>query len=699
MSTLIQNVTIGSTVTVTGQGGRQWVLYDRSGTWNYLGDPTHAHSGTWWDVNISYSAGTLVEIVTAAPSAYPKTITRGPYSFTANNAEQEAALNDFLGISPAGVELDTYISTLTTLGLANWANYWRGIWASFGRPDIVTFVNGKQAAPTPTPPPTRSILNDIWDYFTKTVPEYYAAQPEALLIPIGAALQGLEALGPIFSGATSTTSEAGKSLLASKAVPALAKAVVSTTWRDAVIASIKANPLMTIFIATEIPNLIQMTQFARNQIAQETGQTLPMIQAQLTALENTIKNAGFDFDAAMKAYKTEDARAILNSIKAALAQYRIAIDTNKTWLTNAGTLANTNAIYDLYATTTAALEAQLPAAGAEIEKQIQETMDVQITKIVDADTVQASTQAIPALTLDVRILGLNAPDKDLTNYWVKSLIDGVEKRYELKIADYKAANAYAVTTLQRAYVTLQIDPANKMDKYGRVLASIKYSVGSGNYALDMVRKGLAVAYLVDTNKYVDIAAFKAAQAAAENERIGLWKTVIEAQAKTETWTLALTSSPSNAKIYVDGLYTRHLTPETMKMTRGMHTIRVERKGYTTIEKNIEAIAGEKIEERFELEKTEAALAETSTGAPAVPGAPTAAAFTISIDSEPSNAKLYIDNIYTHHLTPSNEKELKDVLRLLTPGQHKISANKSGWYGETTVEIVAGANNPIVLTLI
>ena len=493
-------------------------------------------------------------------------------------------------------------------------------------------------APTPTPivsiptpveplsppivPPANDIVNQIWTYFTKTVPEFYIQDPAALMLPLGAALQGLEALQPLFKGTVAVNSPQGTTLLQQNLYGGIAKAVNTQSWTNAVISGIKSNPLMTIFVATEIPNYLQMAQFARNQVAQETGQTLPQIQSQLTSLENTMKNAGFDFSTAFKAGKIDDARAIATAMKSALVQYRATIDANIKWLTNASTLANANAIYDLYNSTITAAEAQLPVIVTHGTVTLPEMLDVEITKITDGDTVQATTLTFPPVVYTVRILGENAPDKDLTIYWVKSLIDGVELRYELKATDYKAANSFAVTNLMRTYCTLLIDPANQMDKYDRVLATIKYGPSKANFGLDMVRNGLAVAYMVGTNKYVDMQAFKDAQIAAMNARLGLWKNALGALP---------TTIPS--------------TPGTL-----------------------------------------------------VPASPSGPAFLISVTSNPTNAKLFIDNIDVHHRTPSDQKELVKQLSMLAPGSHKFSASKTGMYGEVVRDIVAGDNGTILITL-
>jgi len=61
-------------------------------------------------------------------------------------------------------------------------------------------------------------------------------------------------------------------------------------------------------------------------------------------------------------------------------------------------------------------------------------------------------------------------------------------------------------------------------------------------------------------------------------------------------------------------------------------------------------------------------------------------FKIKLTSWPSNAKVYIDETYTHHLTPSDEKELADVLEFLTEGKHKIKVEKTGMAAEKEINI-------------
>ena len=69
----------------------------------------------------------------------------------------------------------------------------------------------------------------------------------------------------------------------------------------------------------------------------------------------------------------------------------------------------------------------------------------------------------------------------------------------------------------------------------------------------------------------------------------------------------------------------------------------------------------------------------------------------SISSEPSNAKVFIDGIATHHNTPTDEIEQKDVIGLWTPGKHSLKLTKSGYLLEQEIEIVEGER--LILDLI
>jgi len=175
----------------------------------------------------------------------------------------------------------------------------------------------------------------------------------------------------------------------------------------------------------------------------------------------------------------------------------------------------------------------------------------------------------------------------------------------------------------------------------------------------------------------------------------------------EKFTIYIDSVPTRARLYIDGIYTHHLTPSNEKelsdvkylLTPGKHKIKVAKKIYgrlVEVEKEVDIKPG--ANPPIILNLLEAAAPSAGT-----PGEERAeAGFKIFIDSVPTRARLWIDGIYTHHLTPSDEKELSDVMYLLTPGKHIIKCTKKvGRYlhmGMKEVEIKEGDNGKILIEL-
>lgn len=61
----------------------------------------------------------------------------------------------------------------------------------------------------------------------------------------------------------------------------------------------------------------------------------------------------------------------------------------------------------------------------------------------------------------------------------------------------------------------------------------------------------------------------------------------------------------------------------------------------------------------------------------------------SISSSPSNAKVWIDGVYTHHYTPTDEVEQSDVIELWSEGKHILKLTKSGYFLEQEITLVEG----------
>jgi len=79
----------------------------------------------------------------SSEEGYPKKICRDPYCFMVNNSTEEIQMNEFLGIDPPGMDLDSYLEGATKEQLDFWRDWWVDVWTQLHRQDIVDFVISK----------------------------------------------------------------------------------------------------------------------------------------------------------------------------------------------------------------------------------------------------------------------------------------------------------------------------------------------------------------------------------------------------------------------------------------------------------------------------------------------------------------------------------------------------------------------------
>ena len=246
------------------------------------------------------------------------------------------------------------------------------------------------------------------------------------------------------------------------------------------------------------------------------------------------------------------------------------------------------------------------------ESGFPETITATVRDIIDGDTIDVSLEAYAhngEITLPeykettharIRMLGINAPEKSPKG---EILCSDVEiYKVDAKYADLSRER---LLPLNDKEVTLRIDPDRPTDAYGRILALIEHD--SENICLRQIREGLACGYYREDNKYIDTELYRYETFKAKESGTGMWG------------------------------------------------------GLGSIENEEDKIR-------------------------------------IIIDSIPSNAQLYIDGIYTHHRTPSDEQELSDVMHLLSPGEHVFKAMRSGLSGEVRFVITPGENPDVMITL-
>ena len=242
----------------------------------------------------------------------------------------------------------------------------------------------------------------------------------------------------------------------------------------------------------------------------------------------------------------------------------------------------TKASWDEYAS---GISFQLEQYKTEFEeiskvKPMPEVVETYVRDIIDGDTiaVERADDLLPeygkTTHARVRIVGINAPEKSPKGEILCSEIE----IYKVE-AKWTDKSRERLMPLNDKKVTLYIDPKNAMDSYGRVLAKVEY-LGT-DIGLRQIKEGLACWYKREQNKYIDDNIYKDAAVTAMNNRVGFWEDFARAGLK-----IKITSEPDRAKIYIDGVYTKHLTPsdqEELKnvielLTEGKHKIKVEKTG-------------------------------------------------------------------------------------------------------------------------
>jgi endonuclease YncB( thermonuclease family) len=337
-----------------------------------------------------------------------------------------------------------------------------------------------------------------------------------------------------------------------------------------------------------------------------------------------------------------------------------------------------------------------------------------VRDIIDGDTVDVALDAYDNKTgsalkmpeyektghARLRLLGINAPEKSPKG---EILCSDVEIfKVENKYADDSRSR---LLPLNDKTVVLKIDPANQLDTFGRILALMEYN--GVNINLRQIKDGLACGYYREANKYVDSALYKSETLKAQAAGVGMWAGEQVGPAAKPKFTISIDSVPTRAKLYIDDTYTHHLTPSNETeladvkelLGAGTHTFKATKSGK---EGSATATIIDGANPAIMLTLGAVGLAPVEPVViPEVaptPAAPPAEEFKFIILSTPSRAKVYIDGIYTHHLTPSDEKELKDVTDLLTPGKHIIEAERAGKSALAEVDVLPGYNEPIYLAL-
>jgi endonuclease YncB( thermonuclease family) len=464
-----------------------------------------------------------------------------------------------------------------------------------------------------------------------------------------------------FSTAAKATSQL--TLLGAKLAPASTGGVLS-----ALMSNIKANPLLAILVLTQADIIAWALGISPEHTHEKVEQTLKNANSHMWSLEDAIKNQDW-----------ETGKVLVGNLRSEL---KLSEDQMMGWSINVfDTLGFTKNDLELWSNTTnSTLEAYIAKYPqlSGLAPTFPSEFTIDSAQVEDGDTLIWAGH--PEAQEKIRVIGIDAHEsetaagKEETAY-LKSLIEG--KKVTIKTHQYGT-------------------PEMTLDIYGRLLGGV--FLDGKDVALAMLEHFgtsiLVATKYQDKYRWIDWDEYTRAAKAAKGPAVQEFKIFIE-------------SEPSNAKLYIDGAYTHHLTPSDEAeladvmdlLAPGEHIIKAVKSGKeASIKTTIHSGANENIILTL---KAAGLTPEAPVEVPAEVPQPITEEpdeFTINILSTPSRAKLYIDGEYTHHLTPSNEKELSDVMHLLTPGEHVLRATKGGKATEKKITVLPGHNEPIYLTL-
>ena len=134
--------------------------------------------------------------------------------------------------------------------------------------------------------------------------------------------------------------------------------------------------------------------------------------------------------------------------------------------------------------------------------------------------------------------------------------------------------------------------------------------------------------------------------------------------------VSIQSNPTGAKIYLDGIDTGFVTPKTItSVSTGSHVIRCSLSGYTDNSQTTTVSAGQTASVNIDLS------APSSTGS-------------ISIQSNPTGAKIYLDDVDTGFVTPN-------TILNVPAGNHNIRCSLGGYTDNSQTTMVSAGQTASV----
>ena len=271
----------------------------------------------------------------------------------------------------------------------------------------------------------------------------------------------------------------------------------------------------------------------------------------------------------------------------------------------------------------------------DVVDSLEVTNERLIKKIPNLNKTLPTPEEIPD-----QIVGKVTGVYDGDTFWIdnkyKVRLVGIDAPEEGTDAGLKSRNFLRDMILNKN-ITCDVDPLNKVGAYGRVLGYC--SVDGVNINKEMIKTLNAKPLIEGRNKYVD-----------PDELKKLYQ-----DAKVTTEKVKITSSPSHARIILDGEDTQRYTSETFKLPFGHHVVILRKEGYNDYKETFDLEKGQPVEIYGALSPLETSDMLSK----------------ISVGSSPEvNAYIYVDGVYSGHKTPY-------VVQVI-PGKHTIELVKKNY---------------------
>jgi len=363
------------------------------------------------------------------------------------------------------------------------------------------------------------------------------------------------------------------------------------------------------YMWNKIKNAKKEIDEGRKSGEKKGDETIINASINLNNISSEFDGLEYDLSTSIKDKDWDGARAVLKSMKEVRDQFEVYFNKYKIILDESGQTEIFRLRMKLMDNKISSMEMSIPTP----EKEMPEKIKGFVRDIIDGDTIDLGLEiknaetnesvVIPAYEktqhIRVRMLGINAPEKSPKG---EIVCMGVEL--------YKVAGKYTDMSRERLLplndkeVILKIDPANQMDVYGRILGVIEYNGEDIN--LRQVKEGLACYYSRGGNKWIDEAKYMDAMSEAQIWKRGFWA---EGDISQSVY-IKFTSDPSNAELWIDGVYTHHKTPSDeielsdVKNLIGIGTHNIEMiKGTLSASAIVEIVAGDNGIVNFVLSET------------------------------------------------------------------------------------------------